>query len=292
MAKPSEEIVPTTEGLADARLAAEDDQLGLDHIGVVVARRLRNQIISGELAPGERLREVELATRFGVSRGPIRDALKELARESLVVALPRRGAVVSGMTAADIEEVYAVREALELLALRLASDRAPDQELLSLKRFLVGMEDAVRNRDMRALISADLGFHRGICQASRNRRLLVMWEELALQCAAIIGLSATVEERMARGVDRHHDEVLESLRKRDAARAGEILGEHFERSQELILAAMDKGTHRAPEINRRRGDLVAVAKRTRHHSPRPLRGRTIPAEEQDREADVGTIVGG
>jgi GntR family transcriptional regulator of gluconate operon len=222
----------------EASANADDERLGIPQIGFVVAQRLRERILSGALPAGERITEVELAKRYGVSRGPIRDALKELARESLVVALPRRGVVVSGLSAADVEEVYAVREALERLALDLAAQRAQEAEFLALGAFVAGMEESVRAGDVQALIANDLGFHRGICRLAGNRRLLSMWEELAPQSAVIIGLSSALEERLARGVDPHHQAVLDGLRARNPKRAADILAEHFADSKARMLAAL------------------------------------------------------
>ncbi len=215
-----------------------DEPLGIPQIGVIVAQRLRENILTGALPPGERLREVELAKRYGVSRGPIRDALKELARESLVVSLPRRGAVVSGLGADDVEVVYAVREALERLALQLAAIRAKDEEICALQVFIDGMDESARLGDGRGLTVNDLNFHRGICRLAGNKRLLSMWEELVPQSAVIIGLSSTLEERISHGVDDHHQAVLDSLRKRDPKRAADILAQQYAESRARMVAAI------------------------------------------------------
>lgn len=99
-----------------------------------VAERLREAIIGGELRPGDKLVETELADRFGVSRGPIREALRELTREGLAVDLPRRGTIVSAATLGDLTEVYDVREALEKLAVTVAINNARAADYARLRK--------------------------------------------------------------------------------------------------------------------------------------------------------------
>src|SRR5439155_2242489 len=115
------------------------DRVHQPQLWEAVLERMRTAILAGDLAPGSKLVETELAERFGTSRGPVREAIRELAREGLVVELPRRGTVVTTLTARDLAEVYAVREALEVAASRSVIASAGDGELRGLERHLAAL---------------------------------------------------------------------------------------------------------------------------------------------------------
>lgn len=193
----------------------------------VVADRIRNQIIGGELPPGSRLVETELATRFGTSRGPIREALRELEREGIIISAPRRGTVVGSMTKQDLEEVYSVREALELLALKEASRKADDATLEAIKVHLDAIDKAIAAGDTAEVVRADLEFHRAICKAAGNGRLLAAWEQLASPIALLIRLAMSMNIALVRGEGGHHQQVLQALIERNPDRAGAILSRNF-----------------------------------------------------------------
>jgi DNA-binding GntR family transcriptional regulator len=134
-----------------------------------VAQSLRAAIVSGTIPAGSSLVEADLAAHFDVSRGPVRDALRDLAREGLVVDLPRRGTIVSTLTFSDTIDVYAVREGLEAVGARLAIERASDPDLERLRDAVVAMEDAWDRRvEYAESLRADLDFHRELVALSAN----------------------------------------------------------------------------------------------------------------------------
>ena len=120
-----------------------------------VADQLREEILDGRLAAGTRLVETELAARFGVSRGPVRDALSDLSRVGLTVDLPRRGTFVSSLTERDLEEVYVIRRAIEEAAVRLAIERATDDRVAALFEVLATVEAAYASEDLAAAWEAE-----------------------------------------------------------------------------------------------------------------------------------------
>jgi DNA-binding GntR family transcriptional regulator len=136
-----------------------------------IGDQLRDEILDGRLPAGSRLRETDLAERFGVSRGPIRDALRELARTGLVEDLPRRGTFVCRLTEEDLTEVYVLRRAIEEAAVRLAIARATDADLDGMFEILAAAEAAYEEDDLPAAWEADMAFHRTYCDLSGNRRL-------------------------------------------------------------------------------------------------------------------------
>ncbi len=147
----------------------------------VVFRTLRQSILTGELKPGERLMEIHLADKLGVSRTPIREAIRQLELEGLVVMLPRRGAQVAHITEKSMSDVLEVRLALDELAVKLACERITDEEIECLREACLKFEEAVDSADIRNITSADVAFHDIIFKASRNKRLVQMVNNLAEQ---------------------------------------------------------------------------------------------------------------
>lgn len=147
----------------------------------VVFRTLRQSILTGELKPGERLMEIHLADKLGVSRTPIREAIRQLELEGLVVMLPRRGAQVAHITEKSMSDVLEVRLALDELSVKLACERITDEEIERLREACIRFEEAVDSADIRNITSADVAFHDIIFEASRNKRLIQMMNNLAEQ---------------------------------------------------------------------------------------------------------------
>lgn len=208
----------------------------------VVADRIRNQIIAGELKPGSRLVETELATRFGTSRGPIREALRELEREGIIITTQRRGTIVGSMTKQDLEEVYSVREALELLALREASRKADDATLQAIKVHLDRIDRAIESGDTTEVIKADLEFHRAILRAAQNTRLTAAWEQLSSPIALLVRIAMSVDMGFVRGEGGHHQQVLQALIERNPDRAGAVLSRNFKQ----VIKALFKSPRFVP----------------------------------------------
>ena len=208
----------------------------------VVADRIRNQIIAGELKPGSRLVETELATRFGTSRGPIREALRELEREGIIITTQRRGTIVGSMTKQDLEEVYSVREALELLALREASRKADDATLQAIKVHLDRIDQAIASGDTTEVIKADLEFHRAILRAAQNSRLTAAWEQLSSPIALLVRIAMSMDIGFVRGEGGHHQQVWQALVERNPDRAGSVLSRNFKQ----VIKALFKSARFAP----------------------------------------------
>src|SRR5699024_6703055 len=138
----------------------------------VVFNTLRQAIITGEFAPGERLMEIALANRLGVSRTPIREAIRKLELEGLVVMIPRRGAEVARITEKDLRDVLEVRASLEELAIGLACERRTDEEIGELRRALEKFREVLREGDVTKIAESDVDFHDIIFSATQNARLI------------------------------------------------------------------------------------------------------------------------
>ena len=137
----------------------------------VVFNTLRQAILRGEMEPGERLMEIALAERLGVSRTPIREAMRKLEQEGLVVMIPRRGAQVANITEKDLNDVLEVRIALENLSIENACARMTEEQLGDLWKAAKNFEDTMVEGNLVKLAEADVAFHEVIYKSSDNRRL-------------------------------------------------------------------------------------------------------------------------
>jgi len=144
----------------------------------VVFQTLRQAILKGELQPGERLMEMKLAESLGVSRTPIREAIRKLELEGLVVMIPRKGAAVANITEKDTKDVLEVRRTLEMFAVEVACDRITPKQLQTLKEAAKAFEDSKGSMDLIRIAETDMKFHELIYEATQNDRLVQMLNNL------------------------------------------------------------------------------------------------------------------
>ena len=152
-----------------------DFQLNMDEylpLRDVVFNTLRQAILRGELKPGERLMEIQLANKLGVSRTPIREAIRKLELEGLVLMIPRRGAEVAEITEKSLRDVLEVRGALEELAVKLACQKITDEQIQELRAAEKEFEQALNSGDVTVYAEADVKFHDIIYRATDNQRLI------------------------------------------------------------------------------------------------------------------------
>lgn len=196
-------------------------------LGEQVLDRLREDILSGELEAGAVLGEVPLAESFGVSRGPIREALSRLASEGLVTLVPRRGAEVTRLTAEEFLDAYQVREALETLAIRLAIPRLQESDRKRLRSLHEQMVQHAAKGEIHAFFETNSAFHELFVSASGNKKLHEFYRLLLLQMgrylARSLALRGTVEKSVA-----EHSAILEAVEAGDADRAAWLLADHIE----------------------------------------------------------------
>lgn len=147
----------------------------------VVFNTLRRAILRGELKPGERLMEIQLANKLGVSRTPIREAIRKLELEGLVLMIPRKGAEVAEITEKNMQDVLEVRKALEKLAAELACDRISAEQIAEMRKAAKDFEDILKTGDVTQIAEADVRFHDIICFATDNQRLITLLNNLREQ---------------------------------------------------------------------------------------------------------------
>jgi DNA-binding GntR family transcriptional regulator len=198
--------------------AAED---GLESTSLVelAVRKLRGEILSGTLVPGERLVEEQLTRRFGTSRAPLREALRLLGQQGLVEHLPRRGVRVAELSARDIDELFGLRDALEQYAVRtaLAADRMPEPAALQrLATAVEQMELAIDGAGPLAQPSAHREFHLALVALAGHQHLLRVYEPVLLQLELYMATNLRREAQLrspAEGAQRHrrlYNAVLEA----------------------------------------------------------------------------------
>ncbi|MBO5154462.1 MAG: GntR family transcriptional regulator [Eubacterium sp.] len=147
----------------------------------VVFNTLREAILRGDLVPGERLMELQLAAKLGVSRTPIREAIRMLEQEGLAITIPRKGAIVAGMTEKDMQDVLEIREALEELSVQVACDKITDEEIAELQKNMKNFEHSLKSGDLKKMAQADVEFHDVIYRATDNPKLINMLNNLREQ---------------------------------------------------------------------------------------------------------------
>ena len=147
----------------------------------VVFKTLRQAILKGELEPGERLMEIQLAERLGVSRTPIREAIRKLELEGLVLMIPRKGAEVAKISESNLRDVLEVRRSLEELAIDLACQRITEEELDELNKAEVDFKAAIENGDAMQIAQTDESFHEIIYNSTKNQKLVQILNNLREQ---------------------------------------------------------------------------------------------------------------
>ena len=192
----------------------------------VVFHTLRNAILKGELQPGERLMEIQLAQKLGVSRTPVREALRKLELEGLVLMMPRKGAVVADITIQDLEDVLEVRTALEELAVQKACDTITEEQLKELKRAANEFKRCAESEDILACAEADMQFHEVIYGATNNKRLQQMLTNLREQMYRY-RMEYLKDKRMYSRLIEEHDMIRKAIKRRDRVKAGMMMRTHI-----------------------------------------------------------------
>ena len=205
-----------------------------------VYRILKTRIIKGDLKPGEKLLENKIAEQLGVSRTPIREALRELAAEGFVKMSPNQGVVVSNVSVKDIQEVLQIRGVLEGLAARLAAKLINGEEIKELEKFLKQMEHYTNKGNALAFSEMDAEFHELILNICGNNRLIQIHKNLSDQTHRYRIRSLSIPGRLKDSLNEHQ-EIVEALKRKDSEKADRVSQEHVKNVVANILANEDKG---------------------------------------------------
>ena len=205
----------------------------------VVFNTLRQAILKGELKPGERLMEIALAEKLGVSRTPIREAMRKLELEGLVVMIPRRGAQVANITEKDLNDVLEVRIALENVAIEKACTRMSEEDMGRLWLAAKEFEHTMAEGNLVRLAEADVVFHEIIYRASDNKRLNQVLNNLREQIYRY-RVEYLKEEETRNVLVKEHEERTKAIRQRDVKKAQEISFRHIENQRRAIIQSIEE----------------------------------------------------
>ncbi len=192
----------------------------------IVFDTIRNAIVRGDLKPGQRLMEVQLAQELGVSRTPVRESIRKLELEGLVKMVARKGAYVTPLTIDDLEEMMEIRRALEALAAELAAKNATDEDVDQLKEANQEFEQALRDNDEEKIIDTDIRFHDILYRSSGNAKLSQMTNQLREQMQRIR------VEYVHKVTDKEpligqHESIIDFVERRMPKDAAETAAEHI-----------------------------------------------------------------
>ncbi|ONI44869.1 GntR family transcriptional regulator [Candidatus Epulonipiscioides gigas] len=216
----------------------QDDKLEYQPLRDIVFQTIRNKIIWGELSPGQRLMETQLGEKLGVSRTPIREAIRKLEQEGLIVIVPRKGAQVAPFTKKDIEDVLEVRAALEALAASLAAQRIDEQDFLKLQCAITEYEFAEADKNLTKMIKKDVEFHEIIFNATKNERLIQMSQNIREQVLRY-RIAYLKYEGETEKVSLEHRNILEAIKKKDSEKAAQLALRHINTQCDTIMKYID-----------------------------------------------------
>jgi DNA-binding GntR family transcriptional regulator len=201
-----------------------------------VADHLRDEILASRLAPGTELGEMVLARKLGISRGPLREALGQLAAEGLVTIVPRRGAVVKTLTRQEFLDAYQVREALESLAIRLAVPRLSETQTVQLHRMCEEMESEAAAGNTERFFEINHDFHALLVHASGNQKLEEIHAQLIAQMGRLLKKSVELRGGVQQSAAEHRG-ILAAVDAGDPERAARLLEEHIEVPQRVLRSS-------------------------------------------------------
>lgn len=217
----------------------------------VVVESIRQAIISGQFPPGMRLMELQLAEEMGVSRTPVREAIRKMELEGLVVMIPRRGAYVADISIKDINEVYEVRTALDVLSAGLAAERIDKSEIQEMRELLAEEAALVEARDYPKIIDNDTAFHDVIYRASVNTRCMNIISNLREQITAIRGRSMPYPGRVEIML-KEHRAIFDAIAAGKVEKAQEAVRTHMENAEQTLLKVI-KEQKLMPSENKKEG---------------------------------------
>lgn len=199
----------------------------------VVFQTLREAILKGDLKPGERLMELQLASKLGVSRTPIREAIRMLEQEGLAVTIPRKGAEVAKMTEKNMEDVLQIREALDELAVQIACDKMTEQQLSELTLTMRNFENAIQAGNLGKIVAFDVEFHDIIYESTDNPRLVTMLNHLREQIYRY-RVEYLKEKKNYPVLIQEHETIVNALKQKNKKGVADAMRMHIRNQAEAV----------------------------------------------------------
>ena len=199
----------------------------------VVVNTLRKAILRGELKPGERLMEIQLANKLGVSRTPIREAIRKLELEGLVLMIPRKGAEVAQITEKNMQDVLEVRKALEELSVQLACERITPEQVEEMKMAAEDFRKVLKSGDVTKIAEADVKFHDIIFAATNNQRLITLLNNLREQMYRF-RVEYLKQKECYPQLLEEHDKLIALISGGEVEEACELMGCHIDNQASTV----------------------------------------------------------
>ena len=187
-----------------------------------ILETIREAILKGNLKPGEKVAEPELAERFGISRTPIREAFRQLESEGYLTVIPRKGAVVAALSERDVQEFYAIKSILEGYAAELAAKNLSDKDLARLEAINAKLKKLADDGDVKSFYRVHNEFHDTFLKAADNSKLYELIQQLGMKFSRLRMASLSVNGRMAISV-AEHDKLLDAFRRHDGKSAEDLV---------------------------------------------------------------------
>ncbi|MBS4537024.1 GntR family transcriptional regulator [Clostridium sp. D2Q-11] len=201
----------------------------------IVFEHLRESIILGKMKPGERLMEIQLAESLGVSRTPVREAIRKLELEGLVIMVPRKGAYVSEVSLKDIKEALEIRASIEGLGAYLAAERMEEDEIEALKKKHEELKICINDGDVACIVEKDTELHDIIFKATRNNMLMDLVDGLREQVQRF-RVSYVSSHHKSSELAKEHQKIIDAIEMRDKEAAKKYAEEHIEISKKYIVS--------------------------------------------------------
>ena len=211
-----------------------------ENLGNQVFEQLKEMIFKGELAPGKRIIESEVADSIGISRTPVREALHKLEAERLLMHLPKGGYVVKGMSLSEIQETFDIRIILESFAGFLAAKRCNDKEILPLEKKLEEFEKYLAENDYKELTRVNTEFHELLYALSKSPKLIKMINNLRDEIFLLREILLDSMEMASLSHD-DHKEMIKAIKNREAKKVERLIKEHILRGEDFVIKEMKKG---------------------------------------------------
>lgn len=208
----------------------------------LVQHELERQIMAGELMPGAKLNEIEVAGRLGVSRGPVREAFRALEEAGLLRTEKNRGVFVRVVSLQEAEEIYELRAVLDEYVGRTLAERITIDQLNGLREIVEAMHAANRGGDAEAYYRLNLSFHEAMVAAVGNRKLLETYRGLVKELNLFRHQALTASAEAAPASEREHREIVSAIASREPERAAQVVREHVERGRARMRQAQGRRT--------------------------------------------------
>ncbi len=222
-----------------SKLEYDENESLVNSLRGKVFNQLRKQILTGAYKPGESLIELRLSEELGVSRTPVREALRQLELEGLIVSIPNKGVIVKGVTDQDVEDIFTIRTMIEGLAARWAAEKITEDEIVELQEALDFEEFYTMKNDSHHLMTYDSRFHDIIFKASKSRPLMHMLSTFHFYTQNARDSSFQRPGRPVKALEEHRA-IFEAIRSKDAERAEKLTVQHIKNASKIFEEKIDK----------------------------------------------------